>query len=393
MTEPLTFVLACEVIDNVRLMKPHGMIPYTMHRHHGYNAEVVTYRHGEYRYLQREVKGLRGRFLRRFLSGKSILPFFLFLARHAREIDVLMVYNIKKRPIYYGLAYKLFNPRGFLYAKADTSQTTFGFYVENAFWPYRVYMRALGRLFLRVCNAVSVETREVYQGNTQVPKDKLLLMPCGFDPELPARLGVRRRQFQEKENIILHVARMGVPAKNSEQLLDALAAMDLPADWKVVFAGAQTEPFKQRCRRFMEKHPEKAAQVEFHEHIEDKALLFDLYSRAKIFCLPSVRETFGNAMVEAEYFGNAIVGSEHLPSVRDLVDHGRAGVTFSVENPDALVETLSALVADPRRLRRLCEGAQRYASANLVWSEVVAPLDAKIKSHYGAREALEKVSQ
>lgn len=378
----LRFVIACEVIDNVLLMKPHGMLPYTMYKHYGYDAEVVTYRHGEYPYLERELKGLKVRFLRSLVSKKAKWPFFLYLALNARKIDVLMVYNIKKRPIYNGLLYKFLNPNGFLYAKADTSQPRFGFYVDNAFFVYKHYMRFLGKLFLRRCNAVSVESRGVYDHVTQVPREKLLLMPCGFDPEIVDSLGVRVRPFEEKENIVLHVARMGVPAKNSEYLLQSVANMPVPDGWRFVFVGSQTSEFRRMKERLIEKEPSLANVTQFFEHISDKAQLYDLYSRAKIFCLPSKTETFGNVLVEAQHFGNVIAGSEHLPSVRDLIDNGKAGVTFSIDSERDLADKLLELMSDQNALKAMSEASMRYAERNLVWRDIAAPLDRKIREHY-----------
>lgn len=386
MRKPLRFVIACEVIDNVRLMQPHGMIPYTLHKHYGYDAEVVTYRNGEYSYLENELKGLKIRFLPHFFSKKFKLPFLWYLATHARKIDVLMVYNVKKRPIYYGLTYKLFNPRGFLYSKADTALSEFNFYVENAFLPYKLYMRALGRLFLRKCDAVSIESSKPYRENRQVPEDKKLQMPCGLDPEIVAHLNVRQRDFDEKENIVLHVSRMGTHQKNVEHLVRSIARMHIPDDWRFVFIGSQTPAFRRFLDEFAREHPAAAARMEFHEHIGSKARLFDFYSRAKIFCLPSRIESFGNVLVEAEYFGDAIAATETIPSVQDLVDGGKAGITFSIQDENDLARKLESLIHEPARLRSMSEGAAAYARQHLLWKEIVAPLDAAIRRHYQTPE-------
>ncbi len=383
MQKKLKFVVACEVIDNVRLMKPHGMVPYTMGKHFGYKAEVVTYRNGEYPYAKRELGGaLRLRFLPSLWSKKAKLPFWWYIARNARSIDVLMVYNVKKRPIYNGLLYKLFNPRGFLYAKADTSSPRFGFYVDNAFFVYRWWMRLLGKLFLKHCDAVSVESRPVFDSVTQVDRDKLMLMPCGFDPDIVARLGVHRRAFPDKENIVLHVARMGIPQKNSEHLLSTIAAMVIPEGWQFVFIGSQTPEFQNAIAEFRQLNPEKARKVTFLEHIADKALLYQWYSRSKIFCLPSRRETFGNVLVEAQYFGNVIAGSEHLPSVQDLTNDGRTGITFPADDPAITARALTQLMANPEQLKAMSEQAREYADMHLVWQAVMLPLHEKIQAHY-----------
>jgi len=382
MPKKLKFVIACEVIDNVRLMQPHGMIPYTLYKHYGYDAEVVAYKNGEYSYLDNELKGLKIRFLRHFFSKKFKPPFFWYLARNARNIDVLMVYNVKKRPIYYGLIYKLFNPRGFLYAKADTALPEFNFYVENAFFPYKYYMRALGKLFLKKCNAVSFESSQPYENNRQVAEDKKLLIPCGFDPDIVRDLSVQERTFAEKENIVLHVARMGSHQKNTEHLVRSIARMQVPDDWRFVFIGSQTDGFRRFRETFVHEHPELEDRMEFHEHIHSKAELYDFYSRAKIFCLPSRIESFGNVMVEALYFGNAIAATKTIPSVQDLVDEGRNGIMFNLQADDDLAQKLESLMRDPERLASMSRAAHHYAMQHLNWKNALRPLDEKIQQHY-----------
>lgn len=376
------FVIACEVIDNVLLMKPHGMIPYTMMKAYGYDAEVVTYKHGDYPYLDHELKGLKIRFLKPLLYKKAKWPFFWYLARNAKNIDVLMVYNIKKRPIYNGLIYKLFNPKGFLYAKADTSSSRFGFYVDNAFFLYRWWMRFLGKQFLKKCDAVSVESTPVYKSVTQVPPEKLMKIPCGFDPDIVRMLGVKERTFHEKDKLVLHVARMGIPQKNSELLLDAIAEMNIPEGWRFAFIGSQTDSFRKKVEQFRNEHREKAQATEFLEHITNKSELYDYYSRSRIFCLPSKRETFGNVLVEAQYFGNAIAGSKHLPSVQDLIDGGKAGVTFDANNPSDLASSLERLMCDDDRLEKMGLASKRYAQENLLWRAALKPLHNAIDEHY-----------
>ena len=45
--------------ENSHLIRDVGMIPYTLHKLYGADAAVVTYKNGEYPYLQDEVQGLK----------------------------------------------------------------------------------------------------------------------------------------------------------------------------------------------------------------------------------------------------------------------------------------------------------------------------------------------
>lgn len=382
MSRKLRFVIACEVIDNLRLMKPHGMVPYTLYKHYGYDSEVLAYNQGEYPFLDNEVKGLKIRFLKPFPTRKSILPYLFYFARHARNIDVLMVYNVKKRPIYYGLMYKFFNPTGFLHVRADTSEPKIGFYVEHAFFLYKWYMQFLGRRFLNKCNTISVETSYIFEHYHPVDRSKLIKIPCGFDPDIAAKVGVPVRSFAEKENIVLHVARIGAWNKFSEHILDTLARIDVPDDWQFIFVGSQTAAFKEYAKQFMTDHPDKAHRVQLVEHTENKADLYDYYSRAKIFCLPSRREPFGNVLVEAQYYANVIVGSSHIPSVQDLTDQGKSGLMFDVNSPSEMGEQLLKLMQDQELLAEMSAAARSYCENNLIWKDIVAPLHNRIQHYY-----------
>ncbi|MGE0081412.1 MAG: glycosyltransferase, partial [Thiohalomonadaceae bacterium] len=71
-----------------------------------------------------------------------------------------------------------------------------------------------------------------------------------------------------------------------------------------------------------------------------------------------------------------------IPSVQDLVDGERNGITFDIEQEDDLARKLEALIADPERLAQMSESARAYARSRLVWKDIVAPLDAAIRRHY-----------
>ena len=57
-----TFFPECE---NIHLTKDVGMIPYVMHRDMRYDAILISYRNGDYPYLDSEVPGLKMRFMKK----------------------------------------------------------------------------------------------------------------------------------------------------------------------------------------------------------------------------------------------------------------------------------------------------------------------------------------
>ena len=115
------FVTVFPVTENVHLIKDVGQIPYTLHKHHGYDSTIVCYQNSEsYPNLDGEVEGLRISFLtqqgRKLFQERAVLN---YLKEQAKNIDVLNLYHLTKETIYYGLYYKKLNPKGVLYVKMD----------------------------------------------------------------------------------------------------------------------------------------------------------------------------------------------------------------------------------------------------------------------------------
>ena len=56
----MKFVTLFPEMENVHLIKSCGMIPYVLHKYHGYDSKIVGYNnHGNYDYINTEVKGLK----------------------------------------------------------------------------------------------------------------------------------------------------------------------------------------------------------------------------------------------------------------------------------------------------------------------------------------------
>jgi len=82
---------------------------------------------------------------------------------------------------------------------------------------------------------------------------------------------------------------------------------------------------------------------------------------ADVFCLPSYREGFGTAVIEAAAMGvPAVVTS--IVGLVDAVVAGDTGLFVPPRDSEALASALSALLADAEATRRLGEAARRRAS-------------------------------
>lgn len=365
------FVLLFDNLQSVHLFKDVGQVPFQMYKHYGYDAEIVCQRgRDNFLYIDDVLRGLK-------ITVIDESP-YRYLARHARDIEVLMLMHISTRSAWRGILYKFLNPQGCLYIKADLtgSQVSFGQWVDQDVVTHFKRLLLRKKLIASV-DIVSFETRAAFTGADVVPAEKRLLVPNGFDPDFIDRYGVRRRSFAEKENLILLVARHGDDVKNTELMLDALETVGDIGEWRVWFVGPMTPEFEQRKDRFLQNNPKLADNVVFTGQMDDKRELFELYSRAKILCLTSRRESWGMVCVEALCFGNALVMTD-VDSSSDLTGNGQAGIVMPQGNRTACAETLLHLMNNRKTLENYHDAALRHFDEHFIWKNILKPLAGRI---------------
>ena len=366
------FAVLFDDLQSVHLFKDVGQIPFQMYRHFGYEAEIVCRQNEErYLYLDDALQGLKVV----FHNGHP----YRYLLKEAGNIDVLMLFHVSTETIYRGLLYKALNPAGCLYVKADMN----GDKILYAQWGERNVITQAKRmvlfnLFAKRVDIVTFETERSYRGVDNIPPEKKLLLPNGFDPDFIDWYGVRRRQFAEKENIILLVSRHGDYAKNSELMFDALGEMGDIGEWQVWFVGPMTDGFKKRRDRFVEQFPLLAEKVVCTGQIDDKRQLFDLYSRARVLCLTSRWESWGMVCVEAMAFGCVPVMTA-VSSAEDITGNGTAGRIVEQENSEHLARTLKDICADPETLQTLSRAAHTRSRERFTWKDSLVQLDRNIE--------------
>jgi glycosyltransferase involved in cell wall biosynthesis len=293
-----------------------------------------------------------------------------------------MLFHVSTETIYRGLLYKALNPAGCLYVKADMSGESFRY----SQWGARNFITQTKRMVLfsqlvKRVDIVSFETVLSYRGVKDIPQEKKLLLPNGFDTDLVDWYGVTRRTFAEKENIILLVGRHGDYAKNSELMLDALEILGDTGEWQVWFVGSMTDEFRRRTERYLEQSPRQAEKVMFAGQIDDKRQLFELYSRSKVLCLTSRWEGFPNVAIEGLAFGMIPMMPGSIGCTADITDHGRCGVSFKQGSRDDLAAALSTVIEQGIELEDMAQKAQRHFSSSFQWKCILKSLDERIRLH------------
>lgn len=369
-------------LRNLHLLKDVGMVPYLLGKEMGCDAEIVGYKNDEeWPYLDSPLADLHVRFIGdRFVGYRKS---YLWLWQNARDIDILILFHICTPSIYQGLIYKLRNPGGYLYLKADIASEQVGYAAllqkNNLLSGPKRWL--LVKALMAKIDLVSVECSRTFQKVRAIPKEKLIHIPNGFWGGLADYYGVARRPFSAKENRILLVARHGSHEKNSELMLEALRLIPFSslAGWEICLVGTATEAFRQEFLRFQADRPDLASQVRLLGELTDKKALLDLYAGSKLLILPSRKDSFPLVCCEALYFGNALIMTRELTSSVDLTDGERAGLTFHNENARDLADKLTTLISDSVMLKRMCEHAGEYANQHLVWEANMVRLAARIR--------------
>jgi len=385
-----TFLPRC---DNIHLSKDVGMIPYIMHRDFGYNSSLICYKYGEFPYLETEVPGLKMQFLPHksvFLDGylrfsrvsrfSTLIDAFLFLKNNGKNIDIFQLYHLTIESILIGLIYRLVNPKGILYLKLDMDPDIVASSEMNHDLRAIFSIRAI--LFkLASFDIISAETkylteflREKYPFLKKY-RDKIHYIPNGVDM---SKMAPMIGDFNEKENIILHVGRIGSYQKASEIILRAFSRLPQCLDqWRLVLIGQMEEGFTEIFQEIINADKCNAGNIVHLGFIDPKQRLYDYYKRSKILAMPSRYESFGLVAVEAGAFGDLILASD-IPSLRELTNEGELGCLCPIDDIDCFAQSLMRMISNEEELREKAERTAEFIQHNYDWHDICSNLNETI---------------
>lgn len=322
------FVTIFEKTENIHLVKDVGQIPYLMYKYFDYDSTIITYKNSDnYDFLRNETKGLNLKFIPKIKIGRYSLSMLWFILKNAKKIDVLNLYHHRDKTYLNFLLYKFLNPNGIAFLKSDIGLRSIeenkNFYPNKSKYFIRKW---LFKKLLPKVDIISIESKKGYEiiSNEIYSqyKNKFLYMPNGINIE-KMHLLVKPKSFEEKENLIITVGRIGATEKNNELLLQAIENIDLK-DWKVIFIGPIEENFQEKINNFYNKHSHLKEKVIFTGAIYDRVKLYEWYSKSKIFCLTSFAESFGFVFIEAMAYGN-IIFTTPVSSAREITENEKCG--------------------------------------------------------------------
>ena len=287
-----------------------------------------------------------------------------------------MRFHLTKPTILMILIYKLFNKNGKSYVKLDINPESVIEYDKPCNFIKRNVKNYLLNKFSKVLDIISCETKQVYDKIIKSKsilygfKNKLTIMPNGFDEDAINETNIHVKSFIQKENIIITVGRLGTYQKNTELLLRSIENINLK-NWKIYLIGTIAKEFKQFIDDFFIMNPNKKENVIFTGPIYDKKILWNYYNRAKVFVLTSRFEGCAIVYPEAKFFKNFII-TTNVGGAIDSVGNNKYGRIIDIGDN----KTLSSLINDVINNNINIDVYEQFnPSSSISWSKMISLLN------------------
>lgn len=271
----------------------------------------------------------------------------LYLLRNAKNIDLLFLVWLNPRSLLLSLIYKTLNKKGFVFIKGDFNEADLSKIATIAKDTNGVKICIKEYLHSHI-NMLSCETKSSFLqirngllGKTL--NNKIVLLPNGFDETARIEANISIKSFEEKENIILVVGRIGDDNKNHELLLEAIKNINLK-DWKIIFVGPIENNFQITIALFKENYPQHRDVIELVGPVYNSNDLWEYYNRSKVFLLTSNKEGFPNVFAEALRFGCYIV-TTRVSSASEITNEETVGKIIDIGNINQLEHFFHDLLA------------------------------------------------
>lgn len=317
--------------SNDQILKDCCLIPYSFHKYLNYNATIIAAQKEEYTNLTL-VNGLKMDIqkaplkIEDYVSCKEWHDICInYINREYKNIDILFGFGLY--PIFPKLVktYKSLRPDGKIILKLDI----------NNYWMDTISYENSNILnTLENCDIISCESKRIKKFLSEKWPIKIDYVTNGsiqyFEKESP--------RWEDKENIILTVGKIGTPAKANHVLLEGFkkAYKSLPG-WKLKLVGDIEPDFQKYIGTFLSENPQLKDAIIFTGRINDKAVLNKEYQKAKIFTLTSKVEGFPNVFSEAAQNGCYMVCS-NIDAADEFTAFGTCGKKFEIGDSDELAK-------------------------------------------------------
>lgn len=342
--------------SNVMLVKDVGMIPYEMQKTGAYDAYIAGYTNNkEFPYLDKELQGLRLDSVKA-VTGKPSIDGVIYLWENAKKIDVLQLYHIQTTwNVFFVYTYLLRNRKGRVYLKLDYDSELCS-----------IKLNCRQKWLVKKCALISTEFKSIADRLTTLWGRKVIYIPNGM-------YGVPEKMvsYEQKENIICTVGRIGTQQKATEIVLDIFRKfVKTNSGWKLRIIGPIESGFEEYIQDYFEQFPDLRECITFTGVITSRAQMMDEYKKAKIFLSTSRREGFSIAFIEALMSGVFFVSTD-LDCIYDIIDQDRYGYIFPIDDVQKGVQALEKACQREEQLsKEVCYAQQKYAREHFDWDMI-----------------------
>lgn len=382
----LTLIFTIKNFEVSYLYKDVGLVPYYLSKQYNLNGNII-YSNKNKKELPKEFREILLTELPYNKIWKIIekidkfsiienIKFYKYLFKKAKEIDYLMFFHLGIDKFFLMVLYKLLNKNGKIYLKLDADlRTILMINNKKSSFTKKILKKIFFNKFFGMINLISIEGLETYNEilknglyNKNI-SSKIINIPNGFDEDYLIENNIKIKVFEEKENIMITVGRIGTTQKNNEMLLEALNNTDLK-NWKIYIIGPYTKEFKTKYNEFIKGNQDKKESVILVGNIEDKNLLYDYYNRAKVFLLTSRWEGFAIVYPEALRFGNYII-TTNVGGAQDITDNNKVGTVTEIENTYQFSDEILKVVNNEIDLKEKYYESLKLSKRQFLWNEIV----------------------
>lgn len=359
-------VIPAYPLENVQLMKDRIVIPYVCYKHFGSSMVIVTQKNGEYPYLD-YYDGISLTFLSCTDQMTHIQAAIQYIEANYMDIDLLFLFAPRLEYIELAQTYRRLNPNGVIYLKLDA----------NSGWINALPLDDKDYFdFLKTADVISCESHKLQQFVYSKWRRPIEYIPNGiYYPFYPS---INECRYEDKENIILTVGRIGSLQKNSHLLLYAyaMAFPYLKEKWRLVIVGSVMPEFQEIYDNFRKELPEIAAYVKLTGQINDRQTLYEYYRKSKIFALTSYMEGGApNVFSEAAGFGCTII-TTNIDTALDMTDNGRVGrIVDNFDDVKVYSKALLELCSDQTYLERNFYAIRKYVDEYFNYDRIAERLN------------------
>lgn len=247
-----------------------------------------------------------------------------YIVADAKQIDVLFIWGSNLKHMQIIRLFKLVNPKGKVVVFGDMELPQARIINQTDFMCPKgvkgMIKRYFTNFFMRNVTYIVANTEAYNEMKKLCDRNRwnglLHFYPC-LDDEKFHEYGIICRSWEEKENIMVCVGRIGCYQKNTEMLLNALEKVDLK-DWKVYMIGPITSSldlndsgdFQKTIDEFFERNPQYREKLIFTGMIYDQKEVFEYYNKAKVLLSTSRHEGFANVYSQAAAMGCYIISTD-----------------------------------------------------------------------------------